>query len=189
MTKGALARKTVSVTFVGDASPTEVDVAVLDSAQEAEALAGALAFAKARGSTDARDGDPLYDLGLWVHTCLLACMDPESPAGAPVPFFSNIEEMLRSKRVTPEHFAYLYEMQEEWQEEHAPYVRQLSDGEVMTRAVRIAAGELLPFLELRPGTRWNFTRTLAFQYVASLAPKLQSGGPFDSATNNVTDPS
>lgn len=174
---GDRARKNVQLD-VGRDTPASIDVRVLRPDEEADVLAYALKFAKDRGVTDPRDGDALYDLGRWVRTAALACVDPESSKDDPKPFFDGgVEQILGSRRITREHLAFLYEHQEAWQDECSPYEKDVGASEMMVRTIAIAKGDTDPFVRMRPSTRFNFTRTLAARYLNSLAARSSSTPP------------
>jgi hypothetical protein len=182
--QGAFARRTISV-VIGSAD-VSLDVRVLGPHEEAELLRKAREFAKARGLTDPRDGDPLYEYGRWLHTCVMACVDAKSPREEPRPFFDGgAEQILSSRVLTRAHLAYLAEHQEIWQAENAPYRNIVSDDALMERIRKIGEGDIDPFAELEPSMRWLFTRTLANLYIDLLDRKSHFGSTSPESTTHI----
>lgn len=129
-----------------------LDLIVLSGGEEAEALARARAFAKGKGVDAPKPGDPEFDLGLMVHTLLLACLDHSSPAGAPAPFFVSPDEILQ--HLDRERIAHLYAMQQAWQEELSPTTKALNEEQILQLVIEAADAEdpLRFFEKLPPGT-------------------------------------
>lgn len=183
VSKGTYARRSISLEMNG--AQVALDIRVLSSDEEADALKGALEYAKEHGMTTAEAGDPLYDLGLWIHTAAVACVDSSSPADAPRPFFDGGVDQIRNSAVlTRTHLAFLYEHQEVWQNEVSPYERILDNDALMGRMYAVADGDLRPFVALPPRMRWLFVRGLAARHVTLLAAKSLSGS---LSTPNETD--
>ena len=180
---GPRARKEVSIDL-GRAGLQRLSVRALGPDEEQAVLTGALAFAKSAGVDNAGFGDPLYDLGVQLHTIALAYVDPDSPADKPVPYFAGVEEIRKSDLLTRDHLAFLYEAQLLHQDEVSPYDREANAGEVMSWAAEVAKGNQGPFVSMRPATRWNFTRTLAIRCIASLVAKSLSSQPSEGQTTD-----
>lgn len=182
VTSGTRARRTVDLPIEGatanmlaggwEGRTVPVDVRLLNPGEEAAILQHARAFAIARGVEGPGDGDPLYEMGKQVHRARLACVETASPPDAPVPFFGSEEAMLASSVITLEHIAYLSEFQETFQNLVSPRELALSGPAFLETVKRVAGGDMLPFLQMRPGTRWIFTRTLAEGFVT--LPLLRS---------------
>jgi len=68
-----------------------VDVRPLSSDERRDALARAHEWVKSKGA-EPREGSTLYDLSVMAEICALACIDHESPADAPEPFFDGVDE-------------------------------------------------------------------------------------------------
>lgn len=183
ITSGVFARRTVHMDIAGQRRA--IDVRVLGPDEEALVLEKARAFARERGVESPVDGDPLYDYGVWIHTCALGCVDSESPNDAPRPFFQSVQEILASKRLTRSHIAYLHEMQSIWQDENSPYQRNLADADLVDRLEKIASGDIGPFAELPPVTRWLLVRTMAAEWTGSRADRSTSGGAPPAPTQST----
>lgn len=153
----------------------DVDVRVLLPFEEADVLERARAFAKTKGIEAPSESDPLYDFGLHIHRIAIACVDSESPESAPRPFFDGgIDQILKSQELTRDHIAYLYEQSIAWQDDCSPRLLKLSPEQFVDATGKTAGGDMLPFLQLRPGMQWIFTRTLAGLALSSLPFKSDS---------------
>lgn len=155
--KGRKARRKVPFPGIIDSTPgapeVVLDLQVLDGEQEAEALARARAFAVGKGVSAPKSGEPEYDLGLMVHTLLLAAIDHDSPDEAPAPFFASSEEILR--HLDRERIAYLYTLQQLWQEDLSPTSsKNFSEDRIFEIAIEAADEEdpLRFFEKLPPAT-------------------------------------
>jgi hypothetical protein len=185
--QGTFARRKVTLDLNG--TPVELDVRVLNTNEEAAVVKGARAYAEEHGSPTPTDGDPAYQLGLWVHTAALACTDSTSPPNAPRPFFDGGVEQIRSSVVlTRLHLSYLYEHQALLQSEVSPYERVVDDESLMGRMYAIADGDPRPFVGLPPNMRWPFVRGLAARHVTLLAAKSLSGAPSSDDAESVEEP-
>lgn len=190
--RGTRARKTIRLPIAGakadpseelgwDGRTVEIDVRPLRPDEDARVLEGALAFAKARGASDAGRGEPLYELGMALHSLLHGCVETESPTNAPRPFFDSVEQILGSEDLTRDHVAYLFQHIEAWQVECAPRLVKLTPEQFADTVARAAGGDIDPFVQLRPGAQWNFLRTLASLHLTSLERRLPSGSGSDPA--------
>jgi hypothetical protein len=155
----------------------------LTGLEEAAVLAKARGFAKERGVDDPRDGNPIYDLGQWVHTLAVACIDPESPEEAPRPFFEGgADQILASELLGRDVIAYLYEHQQSWQDEVSPRARTIGAAELVAHVVEVASTEdPTPFLRLVPALRWSLHRSMALALLTSPTLKSLLSSGFDSA--------
>lgn len=159
--KGKRARRTVpfpqAPSLPGGAPPEAqedlvVDLVVLSAEEEAKALGEAIRFAKKNGDDDPKPNTPLYDLGLMIATLLVSCLDSESPEEKPVPFFANSDEIMAN--LDRERIAYLYALQQVWQDELSPARKRMSEDEMLTFVLEAAGTEdpLSFFEKLPPGT-------------------------------------
>lgn len=198
--RGKKARRTVPFPGVigtelpdGAAAPTIVlDLVVLDGIQEAQALAGARAFAKSKGVDAPKEGEPEYDLGLMVHTLLASCLDHDSPTGAPAPFFASAEQILQ--HLDRERISYLYTLQQVWQDELSPVRKTLDEGEVLGFVLRAAEAEDPGrfFEELQPAMLARLLHSTAKQLVTLLRIRSlpgSSSGPSGETSSTPTSPS
>jgi hypothetical protein len=185
--QGTYARRAIKLDLNG--TIVDLDVRVLNTNEEATVVKGARAYAEEHGSPKLADDDPAYQLGLWVHTAALACVDSTSPANAPVPFFDGGVEQIRTSVVlTRMHLAYLYEHQGLLQSEVSPYERVVDDETLMNRVYAMADGDPRPFVGLPPNMRWPFVRGLAARHVTLLAAKSLSGAPSSDDADSVEEP-
>ena len=159
-----------------------VDLVVLTGAEEAKSLESARAFAAARGVADPRPDEPIYDLGIMVHTLLIGCVDNASPVDAPRPFFDSADQILQN--MDRDRITYLYALHEHWQDECSPQTRNLSDDAFFGWLVALAGSESPsdPLERLAPGTRWSYTRTLARLWLSLHQGKSPDGSTSASST-------
>lgn len=161
---GPLARRSVEFPLPSGRVIT-VDVVPLFGESEATILKEARAFAQARGVPDPKNGDPLYELGLWVHTIALGVVDPESPQDAPKPFFDGGVSQILDERtgLGREWIALLFEAQQAWQDELAPRPKEMGAVEYFKAIIDITQsprGSELPFFRWRRALQADFLRTL-----------------------------
>lgn len=176
--KGAAARHAVEVVLL-DGTAWRVDVVPLVGEAEADVLVGARTFAKAHGLDDPKRGDELYELGIWVHTLLVACLDPDEQA-KPVRAFDSVEQILdRGTGLDRDRIAFLFEAQQRHQDACSFRKRGLSMAEYIQAVVEHAtapedAGEL-PFELWQPATRRALVSSMARQLVTLIESKSSSG--------------
>lgn len=170
------------------AASVEVGLRVLTGEEAAEVYEKAAEFARARGSSDPKPGDPLYDFGEAIHRVALATVDPDSDPAHPSPFFASVDEMLSSPHVGRDGIIYLAEAQETWQDLCSPQLTKFSAGELFDQIGKAAAAgdESLRFFELlRPGARWILLRTLASLLLSSRQLKSQLGTHTSSTSESA----
>jgi hypothetical protein len=189
--KGKKARKTVP--FPGILAQEDgqdgfvLDLVVLTGNQEADALSRARAYAKGKGVDAPKDGEPEYDLGLMVHTLLLACVDHSSPEDAPAPFFISADEILEN--LDRERIAYLYTLQQLWQDSLSPAPsKHVTEEQVWGIVIEAAdAEDPLRFFEKLPPV--TVARCLLFTAKLlrnALLPKLQPSSSSDTGGESAT---
>lgn len=186
--RGTRARRSVSLAF-GD-SPVEIDVRPLTAREEAEALAGARAYAVGKGIAEPKEGHPEYDLAVLAHYAYAACVDHDSPADAPAPFFDSAEQAISLDR---DRLQILYEAWLSWQEECSPRKTTLTPEQYAGLVFSLAEGGEGaaddPFLRRLPrATLVSCMRTMALQLCGSLTPRspttssTSAGGESESAS-------
>lgn len=153
---------------------------VLAPFESSSVLSAARAEAKAQGVDEPEVGEPLYEAAFKAHTLAFAIVDPDSKADDPKPYFDGgVEQVKHSKLLTDDVIAYLFELWELWRDSVS--LQKVMLDEVTFGRVMEAAGisDARPFLGLRPGARWNFTRTLAARHMSLLRSRSQpsSGSP------------
>jgi hypothetical protein len=197
--KGKRPRKTISLPILAPEEPgavpgpvpleahVEIDVTVLPGDQEALVLEEARAFATKRGVPDPKPGDPIYDLGLMVHTLVATCLDPEVRAEER-PFFESVDELLAG--LDRDRIAFLHALQDLWQDQCSPY----RDGEpdedhVFQFAIAMADSEdpqRSPFGTMRPGLLWSYMRSTARLLVIAVRNRSQSGSTSEADSPSGT---
>lgn len=174
--RGTRARRPVEISMGAGEAPLRCEVRALSAVEDAEVLEMAAAFAEKRGVKGQLDGNPIYDLGRAVHTLLHACVDQESPADAPVRYFASADEILGG--LDRERIAFLYELQQAFQDECAPMPAELPPEEYLNlifQAEGVPPGGVLPFERLRPATRRNCERFMVGLSLTSLKLSLLTG--------------
>ena len=173
--RGALAREPVRCTTV-HGTEFACDVRAFSGVDDALLLQRARSYAIEHGIEAPKDGDPLYEQGKWIHTILLGCVDPDSPPGAPVPYFDggakDVLECLDRDRM-----AFLVERQARVQDAASFGPRTLSPAECIAAAIEMAEaeeGDELPFERWRPSMQRAYLRFSARLLATLAAPKSGS---------------
>lgn len=159
-----------------------VDVRVLLPDEEADVLAAARAFCVSKGTPDAPEGDPLFELARVVHTLFRACIDHDSTEEKPEPFFASADQILASEALNRDNIFALYEQQQIWQDEVARQPMAFTEAEFEHFILSCEGDDPFPFVSLRPGKRWSFTRSMASLLRHSLTPRSQSSIESSTAT-------
>lgn len=153
---------------------TPVDVRVLTPGDDVDVYADAGRYARDRGA-EPRLGDPIYDYALQVHTLLRACIDTDSPADEPAPFFESFDQVMRDESISREHVAYLYEQQQRWQTECSPRQHTMTPAAFAESVLRLAGGDAADFLGMSPGMQLSFARSMAVRLASSRVDRSSSG--------------
>lgn len=152
-----------------------LDIRALNEGEHDEVLAAALAYCRSKGLERPEEGDAIYERAKMLHTIARACIDRDSPPENPQPFFDGgVEQIQKSEVMTPEVIGYLYEQQRLMQDDVAPLKKDMSPAEFFAAAVETAKGNISFFVNSQPGMQWNFVRTLASQFIASLESNSHS---------------
>ena len=154
----------------------------LTGTEEAAALAEATEFAKTRRAEQIAPGNALFDLGLMIATLAIACVDPDSPAGARAPFFdggaSQIADALDSEQI-----AYLYARYELWQADCSPSQRAKSGDELIRLLIDVVEAEDdLPFSRARLADVWKLLRITGALFLTSPEHRSQATSLFAANT-------
>lgn len=137
-------------------------------------LSAALADAKAAGVSDPEAGEPIYEASRAIHSIALGLCDAESPKD-PKPYFDGgAEQIKQSRLLTLDVVAYLFELWQQWSDSCSLQKSTLDEMTFARIMEEAAVGNARPFFALRPGARWNFTRSLAVRHVSSLRARSQS---------------
>lgn len=160
----------------GDELQTVPSVLVpLTGTEESEVLAYALRFAKEKGAENPKEGEPLYDLAVMVGTIERGCLDPDSPKEARGSVFDGGAAQILDN-LPRETIAFLYERQQQWQDECSPSVRKVTADQLVAEVIKLAEAEDdLPFVRLSPGLRWILARSMARQLLSSLGDNSPPG--------------
>lgn len=168
----------------GDGSEVPALVVALDGIEEEEVLVRARERAIAHGIKEPKVGEPIYDLALMVETLAVAVLDVDSPVDNRQPFFDGGSDNVRS--YGREAIAYLYQLQQMWQEEVSPTVSKLDAAGTIDAMVKIGGPderEARLFLErCSPGLLVNLARSMAALLYGSLMPSSPSGSSSASTT-------
>jgi len=150
----------------------------LTGSEEAEVLAFAAKYARDRGATEAKSGDPLYDLAFMAKSVTTGVRTPEGG-----PFFPSVEHVLGA--LPRETMVYVFELLDDWQSACSPSVRNVNDEELWQGAAALAIGgsESEAFFDrLSPGMRRTYTLFLASQLFVSREPKSPTSSPSTGTT-------
>lgn len=164
--KGHKARKTIPF-LMPNGTTVSIAVVPIFGDDEADVIREAREYAKARGVPEPKEDDPLYQRGLFIHTILRGCLDPDSPVDAPAPFFDGgVDQILdRTHGLDRSRMVYLYEAQRAWQNEIAPVpTKDMGAIEFFVevhRHANIEEGVDLPFESWPPPMRRTFALTMA----------------------------
>ncbi len=163
-----------------------VGLRVLTGAENSEVLQNAQSYAKQRGVDPWDEDHPICTLAKMVYTLLLSCIDPDDQSDEPARFFDTADQILESNHLGRDGIVWLYEAQELWQEQTSPLCPLEIDPEAYFALMLQVAKEDNPdpFVRMRPGLRWSFTRSMACQLLASLTLKSDSGSLSDGSTNS-----
>lgn len=146
------------------------------------------AFARERGVKEPNEADPIYNLGVSIYICAIACVDPDSDVKNPEPFFGtrgDIEsaalELLDSVHIGRDGIAYLAEQHEAWQDICNPRANKVPPSVLYDLVVSAADDDpdvaLKTFLGLRPGMQFR-----SWRFMANLFKNL----PFLNASSGAT---
>lgn len=179
-----------------DGAPATVTVGlrVLEGDDYAQILAYATKFAEA-GGAKAEPGVELYDYGKAAATVAIACVDPDSPLDALVPFFGQSEkptleerasDVLSSRVIGRDTIMYLAECQDVWQDECSPQpgIGEKTPEEYYSMIAEVAAQGPLAFLRLSAGSRLKFLHFTANLLTALPTPSTTSGATSTDTPRN-----
>lgn len=178
----------------GEPAPDTIQVGlrVLTLEELATVLEKAGNFARERGVKEPNNSDPIYNLGVSIYTCALACVDPDSDPKDPDPFFGkrgDVEsaalELLKSPHIGRDGIAYLAEQHETWQDYVNPQANKIHPKQMYDLVVALADKDeskgLQSFLALRLGMRWRL-----MLFMASLLISLPQFKSFFGASSPET---
>lgn len=189
--KGRRARKPYALPMP-DGTTVPLDLIPLLSAQDAEVAKGAREYALSQGGKP-EDGDPHYEIGIRVHTILLAAIDPDSPLDKPAPFFDGGVAQILDPEVglDRDRIALLFEAQHAVQDEFSPRRGKMSYVEYIQSVLdhaQLDEKDDLPFEQWRPYMRKSFLLSTCRALTAFLRAK-SIGGPGTPADSTTSESS
>ncbi len=167
-------------------APPKIGLRVLTGIETAECLHKARDFAIERGIADPKAGDPIYDLGLMVHTLAIGCVDVDSAEAARVRFFDGGAQQILD-HLDQDRIAYLYARHEIWQDECSPQAMKLSVRDAYAHIVKVTVSDDGgPFGQMRPALAWTLFRFMGARLLSS--PELKSAfiSAFEQTGTDVT---
>lgn len=173
-----------------DDEPVLVALVVLTGDEDDQALANARTHAVAKGVSDPKPNDPIYDLAFMVETLLLGCVDVSSPENAPVLFFDSAEQI--RKNMTRDQIVHLFAQHEFFQDQTSPRAKRFeNEQQYYAWLVGVAESESPSdfFESIGPALLWSSVRTLIRQLALSQTDKSLVGGTSVSAGSTSTTPS
>jgi hypothetical protein len=171
---GARERKRAHLTLA-DGTQVPVDVRMLTPMESAAVVSRATEFARERGAAELTDGNPIYDLGIYVHTLAIACLDTERPNEDAKFFDGGHEQILNSEILAPDSIAHLFALYEHHMDEVSLSPSEMDEAGLRRLIESSAKGDMLPFCKLRPGMQWSFVHSMAVLLHKLLSPSTSSG--------------
>lgn len=163
-----------------------VGVRPLPGWDDTEVFEKARAFAKARGVEKPSDEDPIYVMGIWVHTLLASVVVFEGDDKGD-PFFGDVDEIL--KGLDRDRISYLYEQQQRVQEDHGMRADRMTEAQFLAAVYECVQKEVddssFPFWKWGPTLRATFTRRMAVLLWNSLPDKSLPGGTFEPDSSSA----
>lgn len=157
---GSRVREPVEMQLV-NGDKVQVDLRMLTPMETIQVVEEATKFARERNAAIIDDGNPIYDLGIFVHTLALAVVDPEFK-DREVPYFDGgADQILNSQLLGRDSIAHLFALYEIHVDRMSLSPREMSEDGLKQMIESCAEGDMLPFSRLRPGMQWSFTRSTA----------------------------
>lgn len=175
---GKRAERTVDLPLIQDdneeATPVKVVIVPTDGVESSDIASFAAEYAKSKGTPNAKDGDPLYDMGAIIRTLALTVLDAESTEKPKAKFFD--EGNAQVETLPRETLVYLFERQQEWESEVSPGCKEIDLPQFMTAIRALAKAEDDRFFTgLLPGIRWSLSHFMAVLLVSVLEGKSLPG--------------
>lgn len=166
-----------------DAEPLRLALRVLRESEDIAALAWARGYTKRLGIEAAGDDEPVYSKALMAARLARACVtegsegSEGSESGSRAPYFESADAVLDSEALAGDRLAYLYELYEIHRDLVSPMAKTIGVEKLLELAKEMVdAKDPRPFVGLRPGLRWIFTRTLAATLLTFWTSKSPAGG-------------
>ena len=158
-------------------SPVPVYIRPVSALQESDARRFALTEAKRNGTSDPKDGDPVYDTALWSAIVAASYFDSDEKRGngASRPAFFD-KGAAQVRELPTDTIAYLFQRQQAWQEEISPTFKAKSVGEMIAAARSLAEedGDVF-FYRCSPFTQTALARFMAGLLTTSDGARLLDG--------------
>jgi hypothetical protein len=166
----------------GVETDVEVIIRPISALERMDAMRFAIDRARAKGATDPKAGQDLYDEAFFAAVIAASILDAESPSTARQPFFDGGPEAVL-KGLTPETTSYLFQIQQAHQEACAPTYAAPSV-EALTAAIRRTAEKdgALFFSGCSPSTQVILATFMAGLLASSPSTKWPGGSPSSSST-------
>lgn len=181
--------KPTKILLPGIEGEIAVVLTTVSAIDEASAIGFALADARAKGSHEPADGDPLYDAAYWAAIVAKGLGDADAaPSGDKrQPFFDGGPEQVRT--LPTETIAYLFQLQQHWQEEASPTFKAKTAEELVRAVRRIHEknGEVF-FSRCSPSMQMRCALFMAGLLATSPDSKLPSGSPSSASTTTASKP-
>jgi hypothetical protein len=154
------------------------------------------AYALAHGVEKYDDINPICVKARMMYTLATACVDPDSDPRAPILFWGDtVEDGFRvlhdnpKHDLTPEIITFLHEHFLLWQDELNPQANTFAEAKMVENAQR-AVDDADFLASLRPGLRMTWLRTMAAQWLASVAVNYgATSSPSKDASERPRKPS
>jgi hypothetical protein len=153
-----------------------IAIGVLPFGEEGDAFAEARKYAIAKGVTDPKKGEPIYERALALFIVYASCFDPDQLPDKRVRTFEStqeIEEILDHDRV-----AMLFQWQRAWQREISPSPKGMTPQDYIKMVVSAAEAEEeeeIPFFSLQHRAQKTFLRFTCALCLSLLQHRSPSG--------------
>ena len=157
----AAREKRIDILLPRSEGPVTVLVRASSALEDQQAVAFAVSEARAKGSPKQEPGDQIYDTALWAHIVATTYLDADSPEDARTRFFDGGAQQVLSGLPT-DSIAYLFQSQQEWQEEVSPSYKAKSAQELVAivRSIAERDGDVF-FSRCSPLTQLSSARFMA----------------------------
>ena len=119
-----------------------------------------------------------------AETLARCTLDPDVAEPARVQFFDSAEQAMHD--LDRDRIGWLYETWQIVQEQASPTRAKMSPAEFYTMIDKVAReDDPRPFVSMRPGLRWIFTRTLADLWLNSQKDKSPTTSPSETSKQGV----
>ena len=182
--RGTRALKPIEFTIWGETA--RCSMRALNGMEEGDALAAGRAYAVSKGLAEPKETDRLYEIGVMAATLSVACVDSDAPETR---YFTGLTEIL--EHLDTDRIAYLFEVQQHWQDECSPRISKMGSAEWIDMVVKCAedGSNANAFFRMRRPMQLSFIASLASLYLNALTHKSDTGTNSPSSTSATTPPS